>query len=145
MPAWVDSAWSDYSRRFPPHLPLNLKEVAPPGRYRNVHIEDMRRREGESLLAAVPASSLVVALDVKGAQWTTSELSGKLESWMQEGRDVAFLIGGPDGLARSCLDRADLRWSLGKLTFPHALVRVVLAEQLYRAWSMTQNHPYHRA
>lgn len=103
------------------------------------------KTEGEALLGAVPAGAMAIALDQTGKQWSTEELAAKMEDWMQQGRDVAFLIGGPDGLSDACLDSVDLRWSLGRGTFPHAMVRVMLAEQLYRAWSVTQNHPYHRA
>lgn len=105
----------------------------------------MRSQEGGALLAAVPQGALVVALDGAGAQWSTEKLADRLESWMQEGRDVSFLIGGPDGLSAECKSKADLSLSLGRFTWPHALVRVMLVEQLYRAWSITQNHPYHRA
>jgi len=95
-------------------------------------------------MSAVPASNVLIALDGGGRQWTTLELAEQMNTWMQQGRDISFLIGGPDGLDQSSLKRADARWSLGKLTLPHMLVRVILAEQLYRAWSITQNHPYHR-
>jgi len=97
------------------------------------------------LLAAVSSDSHVIALDENGSQWSTRELSLEMAGWMQAGREVSFLIGGPDGLSGPCLQRAGERWSLSRLTLPHTLVRVVLAEQLYRAWSVTQNHPYHRA
>jgi 23S rRNA (pseudouridine1915-N3)-methyltransferase len=145
MPAWVDQAWTEYARRFPPSLPLELKEIRMPQRARNADTVAMRRREGKALLASAPAGALLVALDSNGRQWSTEELAETLESWMQQGRDVSFFIGGPDGLDQSCLDQADVRWSLGRATFPHPLVRVMVAEQLYRAWSITQNHPYHRA
>ena len=144
MPGWVDQAWDDYSRRFPPSLPLELKQIKTPRRAKNADVAASRRKEGEDLLAAIPQGALVVTLDVNGKPWSTMELAQRLESWMQEGRDVAFLIGGPDGLSASCRSQADLSWSLGRGTFPHALARVMVAEQLYRAWSVTQNHPYHR-
>lgn len=144
MPDWVNQAWDDYSRRFPPSLPLDLKQIKTPRRAKNADVAVARRKEGDDLLAAVPQGSLVVSLDVVGKPWSTMDLVQRLESWMQEGRDVTFLIGGPDGLSKSCRSRADLSWSLGRATYPHALVRVMVAEQLYRAWSITQNHPYHR-
>jgi 23S rRNA (pseudouridine1915-N3)-methyltransferase len=87
----------------------------------------------------------VIALDVRGRGWDTGELAIKLQDWLGSGRDVALLVGGPDGLSQACLDRADLAWSLSPLTFPHALVRVVVAEQLYRAWTINSGHPYHRS
>jgi 23S rRNA (pseudouridine1915-N3)-methyltransferase len=144
MPSWVESGWNEYSRRFPRGYSLELRELPAIKRGRNADIEAIRQKEGEALLTAVPASSCLVALDEHGKQWTTLELSSRLRSWMQEGRDVSFIVGGPDGLSKACLEAAELRWSLGKLTLPHPLVRVLLAEQLYRAWTITQNHPYHR-
>jgi len=145
MPAWVVSGWSEYARRFPPGFALNLKEIPAVKRQRNADIDAIRRRECEALLASTTRSSLLIALDENGEQWSTAELSDRMSDWMQQGRDVCFLIGGPDGLSPQCLQRADKRWSLSRLTLPHPLVRVVLAEQLYRSWSMTRNHPYHRA
>lgn len=145
MPAWAVEAWKDYSRRFPPSLPLALKEIRMPQRTRKSGVAAARKSEGEALLAAVPSSAVLVALDERGSQWATVELAERLEGWMQEGRDVAFMIGGPDGLSEACRDAAEFKWSLGRATFPHALVRVMVAEQLYRAWSVTRNHPYHRA
>jgi len=97
------------------------------------------------MLAAIPERSLVVALDVGGSAWDTPGLAARLQEWLQSGRDIVLLVGGPDGLSGDCLRRADLRWSLSALTLPHALVRVVLAEQLYRAWTIISGHPYHRS
>ena len=97
------------------------------------------------MLAAVPKNCTVIALDVRGNHWSTQDLAGRLRDWMGSGRDVALLVGGPDGLSSSCLDRADQCWSLSALTYPHALVRIVLAEQLYRAWTLNTGHPYHRS
>ncbi len=145
MPKWVDQAWDEFARRFPPSLPLELKEIRMPQRSRKPDIAALKRQEGAALLAAVPASAWLVALDERGKQWSTEDLAARFEDWMHEGRDIAFLIGGPDGLPESSRSRADHCWSLGRATWPHALVRVMLAEQLYRAWSITQNHPYHRA
>lgn len=145
MPAWVDAAWQDYARRFPPNLPLELKEIRTPSRGRNADVSALRESEGEQLLAAAPPGALLVALDGRGKPASTEALAERLEQWMGEGRDTVFLIGGPDGLSDKVRARADLCWSLGEATYPHALVRVIVAEQLYRAWSITQNHPYHRA
>ena len=144
MPSWVQEAWSEYARRFTRGISLELREVAAIKRGRNADIASIRQREGEALLAAVPASTHVLALDEQGKQWSTTELAEKLEGWMQSGVDLSFLIGGPDGLSSECLNQAAGRWSLGRLTLPHPLVRVILAEQLYRAWTVTRNHPYHR-
>jgi 23S rRNA (pseudouridine1915-N3)-methyltransferase len=145
MPHWVKSAWTEYARRFPRNLALELKEIPLARRSRNADIGALRESEGRALLAAVPAGYRVVALDERGKQWSTLELAGRLETWMQQEHGVCFLVGGPDGLPADCRDRADDVWSLGRLTLPHPLVRAVLAEQLYRAWTVTQNHPYHRS
>jgi len=145
MPAWVQDAWQEYARRFPRGLALELRELPLLKRSRNADITAIREKEAKALLAAVPAGARVIALDERGKQWSTVDLARQMESWMLEGIDTGFLIGGPDGLPGSCLDQAHNHWSLGRLTLPHPLVRVILAEQLYRAWSITQNHPYHRA
>lgn len=145
MPAWVDAGWREYARRFPRNLPLELREIAAVRRGRNPDVEGTRARESAALLEAAGNSGRIVALDESGRQWSTVELADRLSGWMQEGRDVHFLVGGPDGLARECIRRADDHWSLGRLTLPHPMVRLVLAEQLYRAWTVTVNHPYHRA
>ena len=123
---------------------MNLREVPAIKRNRKADTDSIRQREGEALLAAVPPASYLVALDELGNQWSTAELATQLTEWMESSRDVTFLIGGPDGLSAACRNRAEMCWSLGKLTLPHPLARVVLAEQLYRAWTITQNHPYHR-
>jgi 23S rRNA (pseudouridine1915-N3)-methyltransferase len=103
------------------------------------------RIEGERLLAAIPGGSCPVALDERGQQWSTLELAAQLTGWLRDGRDVSLLVGGPDGLDAPCRARAERHWSLSRLTLPHPLVRVLIAEQLYRAWSLLHNHPYHRA
>lgn len=144
MPSWITSGWAEYAKRFPRGFSMNLREVPAIKRNRNADIDSIRQREGEALLAAVPPSSYLVALDEQGSQWSTSELATQMTEWMKTSRDVTFLVGGPEGLSAACRDQAETCWSLGKLTFPHPLVRVLLAEQLYRAWTITQNHPYHR-
>lgn len=145
MPGWVTDAWQEYARRMPRELPLELVEIPLAKRGRNPDIARLRRDEGRALLAAVSPGYRVIALDGRGKAWSTEELAQRLEAWMGEGAPCGFLVGGPDGLDPACLDQATERWSLGKLTFPHPLVRVILAEQLYRAWTITRNHPYHRA
>lgn len=144
MPGWVDNAWQEYARRLPPELPLELHEVPLRKRGKNPDINRLRRDEGQDLLSA-SSGQHTVALDGRGKPWSTEQLASRLEAWMGGGQDCAFLVGGPDGLDTACLDAARERWSLGPLTFPHPLVRVILAEQLYRAWTITRNHPYHRA
>jgi len=145
MPGWVQEAWSEYARRFPKPFSLDLREVPLQKRGRNADVDRFRETEGQALLASVPGGFRIVALDERGKQSTTLEVSSQMQNWMQEERGVCFLVGGPDGLSRECRQKAHQVWSLGRLTLPHPMVRVILAEQLYRAWSITQNHPYHRA
>ncbi len=145
MPGWVQDAWQEYAKRFPRGLGLELKEIPLSKRSKNTDTEMARRNEGAALLEAVPRGHRVIALDERGKQWSTMELAQRLEQWMREEHGVCFLVGGPDGLPRACRERAGDVWSLGKLTLPHPLVRAILAEQLYRAWTITQNHPYHRS
>lgn len=139
MPGWVATAWEDYARRMPPHLPLVLDTVAGAGRGGDPSVDEAR-----ILSRRLPDSGRIVALDPDGAPWTTEQLAGNLADWQQDGDPVAFVVGGADGLHPDIVSRAHRRWSLGPLTLPHMLVRVILAEQLYRAWSITANHPYHR-
>jgi 23S rRNA (pseudouridine1915-N3)-methyltransferase len=145
MPAWVQEAWKEYARRFPRGLSLHIREIALARRGNNADVAALQKAEAESLLAAVPKGHLVVALDERGKQWSTEELAAQLENWMRDEHGVCFLVGGPDGLHAAVRHRARSVWSLGRLTLPHPLVRVLLAEQLYRAWTITQNHPYHRS
>jgi len=151
MPKGVDDAFDDYASRLPSACRLALREIptAPRGsgaqRSGRAAAPAFARREAEALLRAVPPASRVVALDERGALWSTRELADRLAGWLADGRDIALLAGGPDGLAPECRERADLTWSLSRLTFPHALVRVIVAEQLWRAWSILEHHPYHRA
>jgi 23S rRNA (pseudouridine1915-N3)-methyltransferase len=145
MPAWVVDGYREYAKRLPRECSLRLVEIPPGRRHKGRTAEQARREEGRQMLAAVPDDCHVIALDVHGKVWSTEVLAEQLQGWLAAGRDVALLVGGPDGLAPECRARALQSWSLSALTFPHALVRVVLAEQLYRAWSITAGHPYHRA
>ncbi|MEB4589373.1 23S rRNA (pseudouridine(1915)-N(3))-methyltransferase RlmH [Candidatus Thiothrix sp. Deng01] len=144
MPGWVNEGTQEYASRMPPHCPLLIREIAAEKRTKNSDLQRIRQLEGEKLLAAVPSGDLVVALDVRGRQWPTEELARQLDKWMMSGRDVSLLVGGPEGLSQGCLQRAEQSWSLSLLTFPHPLVRVIVSEQLFRAWSILANHPYHR-
>lgn len=149
MPAWVEQGFQDYARRLPPECRLCLHEVEPAVRPKAAAgspalVARIREDEGARLLRATPAGALAVALDLTGRPWSTEQLAAELSGWLAGGRDVALLVGGPDGLSPAVLAQAERRWSLSPLTFPHPLVRVILAEQLYRAWSILAGHPYHR-
>lgn len=144
MPDWVEAGYAEYAKRLPADCALLLHEIAPGKRGKGADLERARREEGEKMLATLPKGAYVVALEVGGKDWDTAELAQRLADWRQQGRDVALLVGGPEGLADACRARADVQWSLSRLTLPHPLVRIVLAEQLYRAWSLLQGHPYHR-
>lgn len=145
MPQWVSDGFNEYARRLPRDCSLQLIEIAPAKRGKTSQPQQWLQEEGKRILSHIDGSDHVVALDVLGKPWSTPQLADNLAGWQQQGQDVSLLIGGPDGLADECLQRANQRWSLSALTLPHPLVRVVLAEQLYRAWTILQNHPYHRA
>lgn len=145
MPEWVVTGYGEFAGRLPTECRLHLIEITPGRRAKGADVARAIAEEGERMLAAIPKDSLVIALEVEGKSWSTEVLAQQLAAWMQDGRDVALLVGGPDGLAESCRARADMKWSLSPLTLPHMLVRIVAAEQLYRAWTILQGHPYHRA
>lgn len=145
---WLNDAFEDYRRRLPPHLKLRLQEVPlarrtarsrPTGA--GAAIED----EGQRLLRHVRPDSHALLLDERGRQLDSVGVAKELGRWLEREPHVAFLVGGPDGVSQACRERADASWSLSRLTLPHGLVRVLLAEQLYRAWTILQGHPYHRA
>jgi 23S rRNA (pseudouridine1915-N3)-methyltransferase len=144
MSAWVKAGFDEYAVRFPRECPLQLLEIPAGKRGKSGILERLVREEGERILAAVPKGARLIALDAGGRQWDTEQLAGELARWRQEGRDLALMIGGPDGLDSACRARAELTWSLSRLTLPHPLVRIIVAEQLYRALSLLQQHPYHR-
>ncbi|KAA3629704.1 MAG: 23S rRNA (pseudouridine(1915)-N(3))-methyltransferase RlmH [Proteobacteria bacterium] len=145
MDDWVNSAYEEYARRLPPSCALRLIEVPAGKATKNSLVERRIAAEGERQLAVIPANAHVVILDERGREWDTRQCAGRLERWLADGRDVALLVGGADGLAAACRERAEESWSLSRLTLPHPLVRVIVAEQLYRAWSLLNHHPYHRA
>jgi 23S rRNA (pseudouridine1915-N3)-methyltransferase len=144
MPGWVDAGFADYAKRMPRECRLDLIEIALSRQRRSGDVARAVREEGERMLASTERSAHLVALDVRGRMLDTPQLANQLKGWMQDGRNVELLIGGPDGLAPACLENAAMRWSLSPLTLPHGLVRVVVAEQLYRAISILKGHPYHR-
>lgn len=145
MPGWVADGFAEYRKRLSHELPLDLIELKPGTRGKGRDDARAILDEGVAILAALPQDTHVIALDGRGKSWSSEELAEQLQRWRMSGRDLAFLIGGPDGHAADVLERADQRWSLGPLTLPHMLVRLVLAEQLYRATTINAGHPYHRA
>lgn len=145
MPNWVEAGCNEYNKRMPPELRIEAIEVALGARGKNQPASKAVEKESQALLKAVGARDFVIALDVIGRSLSTEQLAEKLAGWQMDGRDICLLIGGPDGLSKDCLARADMRWSLSDLTLPHPLVRIVLMEQMYRAWTINAHHPYHRS
>ena len=144
VPDWAQTAWADYAKRFPPELRLELKAIKTEPRSGGKTTEQIMTAERQRIEAAIPAGTHVVALDERGSALTTAALAAKLSQWQGQGGDVALLIGGPDGLHPALRQAAHERIRLSDLTLPHAMVRVLLVEQLYRAWSINAGHPYHR-
>lgn len=145
MPVWVAEGFAEYRKRLSHELPLELIELKPGDRGKGRDDARAIQEEGAAILAALSHHNHVIALDGRGKTWSSEELAAQLAQWRMGGRDLAFLIGGPDGHSHDVLQRSDQRWSLGPLTLPHMLVRLVLAEQLYRATTIIAGHPYHRA
>jgi|TARA_B110000263_G_scaffold217131_1_gene203023 23S rRNA (pseudouridine1915-N3)-methyltransferase len=139
---WVAKGSDEYLKRLTGHVDISVREIAP---VQHSSTTTQRDKEAERLLKACPRGAYQIALDERSQQWTTKELSVNLERWRSNQADVACFIGGAEGLADSIVSGSDCQWSLSRLTLPHQLVRVILIEQLYRAWSVLQNHPYHRA
>lgn len=144
MPAWVTQGVDEYSKRMPRELRVEWKELPLARRGKDANPRQLCEKEGELILKAIPSGDRVIALDVRGKSLSTEQLAQQLSGWQMSGDNYSLLIGGPDGLSPQCLERAERRWSLSELTLPHPLVRILLAEQLYRAWTITVNHPYHR-
>lgn len=145
MPKWVTQGYDEYAKRLPKELTPKLIELPLANRSKNTNVDKLKEQEGEKILASVPSGAHMIALDVLGKSISTHDLADQLERWQMSGADVSLVIGGPDGLSEDCKNRANSLWSLSALTMPHPLVRVVLIEQLYRAWTITQNHPYHKS
>jgi 23S rRNA (pseudouridine1915-N3)-methyltransferase len=144
MPAWIETGFGEYAKRMPPECRIQLKEIKPVDRSGSRTAETVMAQERSRIEAAIPKGARVIALDEHGRDITTLQLSQMLTQWQQDGRDVTFVIGGADGLDAGLKASADTLIRVSSLTLPHGMVRVLLAEQLYRAWSITQNHPYHR-
>ena len=144
QPPWVDDAFGAYTGRFPREWKFRLDVIPTVRRQKNDKTLKARETEGEQILGKLNAGERLVLLDERGRQMDSKGLAGRLGDWQADGRDVCFVIGGPDGVSDACRQRADFTWSLSKLTLPHGLARVLLAEQLYRAYSLQTGHPYHR-
>jgi|TARA_Y100000310_G_scaffold279714_1_gene299007 23S rRNA (pseudouridine1915-N3)-methyltransferase len=143
-PGWINAGFGEYAKRLPRECRLELVEIPLVKRSKASSIGQIRQREGEKILSRIPNTSHVVALDIGGSNWSTEDLASKMNGWLQSAMPVDLLIGGPDGLSAECKRRAEQKWSLSQLTLPHLLVRVIVAEQIYRAWSIVSGHPYHR-
>ena len=144
MPSWVTTGFQEYAKRIQGQCTLTLHEIPAQKRDKNSDLARLLQREGEAMLSAIKKNDHVIALHVTGNSYHTQTLSTKLEALMQQGQHISLLIGGPEGLAPACLARSNEQWSLSPLTFPHPLVRIIIAEQLYRALSIINQHPYHK-
>ena len=144
MPAWIESGYAEYAKRMPPDAALELIEIKPEKRAAGSSTDRIQKIEAERIISVLPNQAMLIALDEHGKQLTTAELADMLSRWMREGDQPCFVIGGADGLDASLKTRADLLLGLSRLTLPHGLARVMLAEQLYRSVSLLKGHPYHR-
>ncbi|MCK5820150.1 MAG: 23S rRNA (pseudouridine(1915)-N(3))-methyltransferase RlmH [Psychromonas sp.] len=144
MPDWVEKGYQEYARRFPNELKLELLEIPAGKRGKNADIQRILKKEGELTLSAIPKGNKIVTLEVTGKPWTTPQLAQAMTKWQLDACNISLLIGGPEGLSPECIARSQQRWSLSALTLPHPLVRIIVAESLYRAYTLTINHPYHR-
>ena len=145
QPSWVDEAFGTYTERFPREWKFRLDTIATVRRNKNDKSRQAMEEEGELILAKLAVAEQVVLLDERGKQLTSKLLASKLSDWQSDGRDLCFVIGGPDGVSDAVRQRADMMWSLSQLTLPHGMARALVSEQLYRAWSLQAGHPYHRA
>lgn len=144
VPSWVAQGFQEYAKRFPKELKIQLTEIPPIRRTKNTDIQRIKMLEGEMLLSHTRSEALTIALDVTGKAWDTTQWAAHLRKWMDDGLSLDLLIGGADGLSAECLRKAQWVLSLSPLTFPHALVRIIVVEQIYRAWTILTKHPYHR-
>jgi len=145
QPSWVDDAFGIYTERFPRELKFRLDTIPTVRRNKNDKSRQAMEAEGELITAKLGSTEQVVLLDERGKQLSSKSLASKLSDWQADGRDLCFIIGGPDGVSDRVRQRADMMWSLSQLTLPHGMARALLSEQLYRAWSLQSGHPYHRA
>lgn len=144
LPEWVYSSFREYNKRLPNEYRLELLELPHATKNKSASAESVLQKEADAIQKQLPSRAFTILLDERGSQYTSKELASSLEKWQESGKNICFIIGGADGVAANLHHSADITWSLSPLTFPHALVRVILAEQIYRAWSINSNHPYHR-
>lgn len=145
MPSWVDQAYDDYAKRLQQKdCQLVLHPLAARKRNQHSDLAKIKQQEGDLLLNTIPKANRMGCMEVGGKSWSTEQLAEQMHQWMQTGQDISLLVGGPEGLSQKCLQQASFKWSLSPLTLPHPMVRVILAEQLYRAWSILHHLPYHR-
>ena len=144
MPTWIETAVKEYIKRLPKNIPFNLIEITPAIRSKNNNSENFKQQEQEKIETALSSNSIIIALDEKGKSISSQNLANQLQTWIDEQQHISLIIGGADGLSEPLKKKANQTWSLSTMTLPHGLVRVMLVEQIYRAWSITQNHPYHR-
>ena len=144
MPDWVEAGYAEYAKRLPRDVVVEMVELPLAVRSKNTDIQKAMEKEGEAIKAMIMKGEQVIVLDVKGKPWSTEQLAENLAAWKMSGDNFCLLIGGPDGLSPAILQMASIKWSLSPLTLPHPLVRILLIEQLYRACSILQNHPYHK-
>ena len=144
MPKWVQEGYTEYAKRLPKACSLKLVELPMAQRGKSGSVDKYKTEEAKRILDAVPKGARLIVLDEHGQQVTTYQLAEKMEDWLSGGQDIALIVGGPDGLEKSLINQAQWKWGLSKLTMPHPMVRILVAEQIYRAWSVINNHPYHR-
>ena len=144
IPSLINMGFMEYAKRMPFDFTIKLLEINPVKHRKNITSDQIIKQEGEKILKAIPKKTRIIALDKSGSVWSTSNLAKQMLLWQTDGRNISLLIGGPEGLSLECLAKAEDIWSLSPLTFPHPLVRIIVMEQLYRAWSILHNHPYHR-
>ncbi len=144
MPTWIESGFKEYAKRLPKNINFKLIEITPAIRGKNNIADNYKQKEEENISAALAPNSLIIALDEHGKSISSQSLAEQLQTWNDEQQHISLIIGGADGLSKTIIEKAHHTWSLSKMTLPHGLVRVMVVEQLYRAWTITQNHPYHR-
>ena len=144
VPTWIEEGYREYQKRLPRDLELIVKEIKPQTRGARISTDKIKEEEAKKILEVIPGKARVIVMDERGKALSTQEWADRLSGWQLDFPEVAFVIGGSEGLSDKIRQRADEIWALSKMTFPHALVRVLIAEQIYRAWTVLQGHPYHR-